>query len=205
MRRREVCGGMKRDRDQNLQADDPVVSRALRSLPRLRPPAGLNSSLRVLASREIQRIVQGRSLTRMDRFRLSFDNLMRPLALPFAGGIFSAVILFSMWVVPSFPVHASSTSDVPIGLTTGAAVKRMAPIATTADEDVVVDVTVDGDGRMADYAIVSGGVPNDLALRRSIEGFLLLTSFTPATGYFGQPVSARLRLTLRSSHIDVKG
>jgi len=196
---------MKRDCDQNLQADDPVVSRALRSLPRLRPPARLNSSLRVLASREIQRIVHGRSLTRMDRFRLSFDNLMRPLALPFAGGIFSAVILFSMWVVPSFPIRAAMTSDVPIGLTTGAAVKRMAPIATTADQDVVVDVTVDGDGRMVDYAIVSGGVTNDLALRRSIEGFLLLTSFTPATGYFGQPVSARLRLTLRSSHIDVRG
>ncbi len=188
-----------------LQADDPIVSRALRSLPRLRPPARLNSSLRVLASREIQRIAHGRSLTRMDRFRLSFDNLMRPLALPFAGGVFSAVILFSMWVVPSFPVHASTASDIPVGITSGAAVKRMAPIATMNDQDVVVDVTIDGDGRMVDYSIISGGVTNDLALRRSIEGFLLLTSFTPATGSFGQPVQARLRLTLRSSHIDVKG
>ncbi len=200
---------MKRDREEPRltlhEPDDPVVSRALRSLPRLRPPAGLNSSLRVIASREIQRIVHGRSLTKMDRFKLSFDNLMRPLALPFAGGIFSAVILFSMWVVPSFPVHASTASDVPIGLTTMAAVKRMAPIATTANEDVVVDVTIDGDGRMIDYTIVSGGVKSDIALRRSIEGFLLLTSFTPATGYFGQPVAARLRLTLRSSHVDVIG
>jgi hypothetical protein len=169
----------------------------------LRPPAGLNSSLRVLASRELQHRVQG--LTRMDRVRLFIDNLMRPLALPFAGGVFSAVILFSMWVVPSYPVRAASTSDIPISVTTAAAVRRMAPIATTAGEDVVVDVAIDGDGRMIDYSIVSGDVSNDGALRRSIEGFLLLTSFTPATGSFGQPVAAKLRLTLRSSHIDVIG
>jgi hypothetical protein len=158
-----------------------------------------------MASREVQRMVHGRALTRMDRVRLQFENLMRPLALPFAGGLFSAVLLFSMWVVPSFPVHASTAFDVPVGPTSGAAVKRMGPIATSSNEDVVVDVTIDGDGRMVDYAIVSGGVPSDLALRRSIEGFLLLTSFTPAMGSFGQPVSARLRLTLRSSHIDVIG
>ncbi|HWZ31001.1 MAG TPA: hypothetical protein VNX18_06695 [Bryobacteraceae bacterium] len=198
------------ERDRRLQqnearqdrGDDQVI-RALRSLPRLRPPAGLNSSLRVLASRELQQRVQG--LTRMDRVRLFIDNLMRPLALPFAGGVFSAVILFSMWVVPSYPVRAASTSDIPISVTTAAAVRRMAPIATTAGEDVVVDVAIDGDGRMIDYSIVSGDVSNDGALRRSIEGFLLLTSFTPATGSFGQPVAAKLRLTLRSSHIDVIG
>lgn len=195
---------MKRDRDEMLRSGDPTASRALRSLPRLRPPASLNSSLRVLASREIQRIVHGGRLTRMDRFRLSFDNMMRPIALPFAGGVFSAVLLFSMWVVPSFPVHASSAFDVPLGITTEAAVRRMAPIAATAGEDVVVDVTIDRDGRMVDYAIVSGDVLNDAALRRSIEGFLLLTSFTPATA-FGQPLEGRLRLTLRSSHIDVRG
>ena len=193
---------MKREGKEKFECDDQV-SRALRSLPRLRPPARLNSSLRVLASRELQRVVHGR-LTRMDRFRLDFDNLMRPIALPFAGGIFSAVILFSMWVVPSYPVRAAGKFDVPIGLTTGAAVRRMAPIATTASDDVVVDVTIDGDGRMVDYVIVTGGVSSDAALRRSIEGFLLLTSFTPATA-FGQPVEGRLRLTLRSSHIDVKG
>ena len=201
--RKSESGGMKRDREEMLR-DDQVAGTALRSLPRLRPPANLKSSLRVMASREIQRMVHGGSVTRLDRFRLSFDNMMRPLALPFAGGVFSAVILFSMWVVPSYPVRAASTFDVPIGLTTEAAVRRMPLIATATSEDVVVDVTIDGDGRMVDYAILSGGVSSDGSLRRSIEGFLLLTSFTPATA-FGQPVGGRLRLTLRSSHIDVKG
>jgi hypothetical protein len=196
--------------DRRLQEDgtrppgaEDGVSRALRSLPRLRTPAGLNSSLRVLASRELQFLVRGRRLTRMDHVQLLFDNLMRPLALPFAGGLCSTIILFSMWVVPSYPVRASSTFDVPTMLTTGAAVRQMPPLATTANDDVVLDVTIDGDGRMVDYAIVSGD-SNDAAVRRSIEGFLLLTSFTPATA-FGQPVGGRLRLTLRSSHIDVKG
>lgn len=193
---------MKREREEMLERGDPIVTRALRSLPRLRPPASLNSSLRELAW---QHLAARRSLSRMDRFRLSFDNLMRPIALPLAGGIFSAVILFSMIVVPGYPVRAAGSFDIPISFTTAAAVKRISPIATTPSEDVVLDVAIDGDGRWVNYSIVSGGDPNDTALRRSIEGFLLLTSFTPATGSFGQPVAGRVRLTFRTSHIDVKG
>jgi hypothetical protein len=89
-------------------------------------------------------------------------------------------------------------------LTTQAAVKLTAPVSFDDAGDVIVDVGIDGDGRMIDYKIVSGSYPNDEALRRSIAGVLLLTRFTPATS-FGQPVEGRLRLSLRSSHIDVKG
>jgi hypothetical protein len=193
---------MKRDPEEMLRNDE-TISHALRSLPRRLPPPGLNSSLRVLASRERRRRVYGSTIAFRDRLRLFTDNLMRPLALPFAGGVFSTVILFSMCVVPAYPVRGSSTFDVPTGLTTAATVKLTAPIAAHAG-DVVVDITVDGYGRMIDYTIVSGNASNNAALRRSIEGILLLTMFTPATS-FGQPVEGRIRLSLRSSQIDVKG
>src|SRR5262249_20603075 len=147
---------------------DEALSRVLRSLPRRLPPPRLNSSLRVLASREQRRRVYGSGLSLKDRSRLFTDNLMRPLALPFAGGVFSTVILFSMWIVPTYPVRGSSTFDVPTGLTTAAAVKLTAPIVASAG-DVVVDITVDGYGRMIDYTIVSGNALNNAALRRSIE------------------------------------
>ena len=187
-----------------VRINDEALSGALRTLPRRTPPPGFTSSLRVIASREQRRRVYGRSLAFFDRLHLFFDNLMRPLALPLAGGVCSTVLIFSMWIVPLYPVRGSNAFDVPSMLTTEAAVKMMAPVSFDDADDVIVDVTIDGDGRMVDYQIVAGNYPNDQALRRSIAGVLLLTRFTPATS-FGQPVEGRLRLSLRSSHIDVKG
>jgi hypothetical protein len=186
----------------NERFTDEVLSLALRSLPRRLPPADLTSRLRIIASRERLRVM-GNSLVFGDRFRLFFDNLMRPLALPFAGGIFSTVLLFSMCMMPMYSVHASSTFDVPTGLHTDAALWATAPIDASSG-DVIVDVTIDADGRMIDYKIVSGNLCKNEKLRRSIEGALLLTRFVPATA-FGQPVEGRMRLLLQTSRIDVKG
>lgn len=192
---------MRRQHDEGLITDE-MLSRTLRSLPRRLPPAELTSRLRVVASRERLRTI-GLNIAFRDRFRLFVDDLMRPLALPFAGGIFSAVLLFSMCMMPMYSVHASSSSDVPTGLRTDAALLATAPIAASP-EDVIVDVTIDPEGSMIDYKIVSGNVPPDEALRRSIEGTLLLTRFVPATA-FGQPVEGRIRLLLWTSYVDVKG
>jgi hypothetical protein len=188
---------------------DAVLSRALGSLPARVPPAGLTTSLRVIASRERQRHLRSRTLagifsTWRDRVSLFTNNLMRPLALPFAGGVFCAVVLFSMLVVPTYPVRANSSFDVPTMLTTEATVKDMGPIRIAGD-DTVVDVTIDGQGRMIDYTIVSGHcILRSESLRRSLENALLFAEFTPATA-FGQPTSGKMRLSLRASHIDVKG
>jgi hypothetical protein len=191
---------MKRDYQERL--NDETLSLALASLRKRTPPAGLAGSLRVVASRERQRLMRGSGIDLADRVRLFAHNLMRPLALPFAGGLFSAVVLFSMWVIPTYPLRGSSTSDVPLMWTTQAAVKQTGPVAATGN--VVVDVTVDDTGRMVDYHIVCGNVANNEALRRSIEGFLIFTVFQPATA-LGQPVEGKIRLSLQSSQIDVKG
>jgi len=61
-----------------------------------------------------------------------------------------------MCVVPAYPFAAAhTTADVPTVLTTQVAVKGMAPFFGGGD-DVVVDVTVDEQGRMIDYAVVAG-------------------------------------------------
>jgi hypothetical protein len=197
---------MKRDLNDALlanEARDNALSRALRSLPRRVPPPGLTSSLRVLASREQRRRIYGSGSAFADRLQLFGDNLMRPLAVPFAGGVFCTVVLFSMWLGPAYTVRASSTLDVPTGLATEASIRKTAPIAEST-ADVIVDIAIDGQGRMIDYSIVSGNCVKDEAMRRRIEGMLLLIEFNPATS-FGQPVEGRMRLSLSASHIDVKG
>jgi hypothetical protein len=126
------------------------------------------------------------------------------LALPFAGGVFSTVVLFSMFVVPAYPLLSNSDTDVPTILNTPVAVKSMAPFSV-GDTDVVVDVTVDEQGRMLDYAIVAGAsVLANPQMRRRLENALVFSNFTPATT-FGQPMISKMRLWFHSSRIDVRG
>jgi hypothetical protein len=176
------------------------------------PPAGLRTSLRVLASVERQRIVSrqvaSRTLSRRidwrDRFHLFSTNLMRPLALPFAGSIFSTVALFSLCLMPMYPLHRDNSYDVPTGLTTEATVMQTAPIGGGCGE-VVVDVTVDESGRMVDYKIVSGfNYLTSAQMRRSLENKLIFTVFKPGT-QFGQPTAGKVRLSFRDSEVDVRG
>lgn len=182
--------------------DDEVLNGMLRGFRHRVPPVELAISLRVLASRELNR---RRSSPWMDRLRLFADNLMRPLALPLAGGVFSTVVLFSMWLIPTYSMSYANTVDVPTMLTTEAAVKGTGPIGASG-QDVIVDVTVNGEGRMVDYTIVCPrNSLKNAAWRRNLENMLLFTEFTPATS-FGLPTAGKMRLSLRpSSHIDVKG
>jgi hypothetical protein len=143
----------------NLPSDH-VVNAALRSLPRRTPPASLSASLRVMASRERALRVNRRSFSTAftawrDRTRLFAHNLMRPLALPAAGGLLSAVTLFGLWLVPTYPLRGNNSFDVPTGLSTEPVLKGTTALGSTGEE-VVVDVKVDGQGRMIDYVVVSG-------------------------------------------------
>ena len=190
----------------NAISDDP--SSLLRSLRRRQPPPELTMKLRVLASREVarrQRTLFERVTEWLDHARVSTDNLMRPLALPFAGGVFSAVALFSMCVVPTYPLRVDNRTDVPTMLYTGAVIKGMLPIGVASGGDAVVDVIIDNQGRMVDYTVVSGAaILANAAMRRRLENTLLFTEFVPATA-FGKPTSCRVRLSMASSRIDVRG
>lgn len=191
--------------------EDRELCAALRALPRQAPP-GLTTSLRVIASRERQRRLAAqrgwwnRLIDFSDRVSLRASNLMGPLVVPFTGGVFSAVVLFGI-MLSTYPVHANADAgfDVPTMLTTEATVKGTGPICTGDDDAVVVDISLDGQGRMVDYTIVSGAaVLQNAALRRRLENMLLFTEFVPATA-FGKPTTGRLRLPLLSSRVEVKG
>ena len=74
-------------------------------------------------------------------------------------------------------------------------------------EEIVVDVYVDGNGRMLDYTVPAGQVwQNDPETRRCIENWLLCSQFTPAT-WFGRPTYGRVRISVSGSvsKLDVEG
>lgn len=191
--------------------------RLLQSLPHLPAravPPELSVALRVMASHQHKRQAARRNFGArvqhiwewVERFR---EDFLGPLALPLTGGVAAAVVLFSMCVVPEYPLRQPSVAnvpsvDVPTTLSTAVAVKTISPFVTSADE-VVVDVWVDEEGRMFDYAIVAGAsVLASEHLRRRLENMLLFTQFTPATE-FGRPMPSKVRLRLGSSRVDVRG
>ncbi len=186
------------------------VREALRSLPKAAVPSELTTRLRVTASKvraEAARRAIGSSGWR-DRFELSLKNLMRPLALPLAGGLCSAVVLFSA-LVPTFTStfamdKSPSQSDVPTMLATQPMVMYTAPVAF-GETDAVVDVTIDEHGRLVNYTLVSAAPGQKLEpLRRIIENKLLFLGFWPATA-FGKPIAGTIRVSFGSSHVEVRG
>ena len=186
--------------------DNRALRAALKGLRNSAPPSGLTTSLRIVASRERRRSAERRSVGAfyrawMDRTRLTVHNLMQPFAVPFAGGVFSALTLFGAWVVPAYPVLAHGGVDVPTVLSTSASVKFTSPMGMS-NADIVLDVLIDEQGRMLEYTVVSGSV--DALSRRSLENMLMFTEFVPATA-FGSPGVGRVRLWLNSSRVDVKG
>jgi hypothetical protein len=169
--------------------------------------------LRVVASRERQRAAQRRHWSArlngwLEKGRLAFENVMRPLAVPVAGGVFSAVTLFNIWVVPAYPAATLPSAingklDVPTKLTTAAQVKGFSLVSSGVG-DIVVDILLDDRGRMVDYVIVNEDALPSAAARRNLENMLVFSTFVPATS-FGRPVAGKMRLWVSSSRIDVKG
>jgi len=181
------------------------LRRNLRAMPAPVPPPDMRTRLRVTASRQAaHRRARRNWMSFLSDLRLWTDNLMRPFAIPTAGGFASAVVLFSIFVSGITVPRATGTQiDVPTGLYTEASVKSYLPLGFDGN-DLVVELTIDDQGRVVDYALPNIGAGASLALRRSIGNHLLFTQFTPATS-FGQPQAGKVRLWFRSSRIDVKG
>jgi hypothetical protein len=189
------------------------LRRLMRTMPQRRVPGAIESRLRVMASHQAARRVLHMtwgSLARgwLDSARLAIDNAMRPVALPFAGGLCSALVLFLI-LMPNLGFERKVSNDVPIALYTEAsmiepAMIEMAPFNKGSNDEIVIEVSLDEKGEITGYSIPEGvKISHDIAT--GITQMMLLSSFTPAT-LFGQPTPSKLLVSFRSrSGIVVKG
>lgn len=184
------------------------VRQSLRRMPGKQLPAQLGASLKVLASRERARLLHA-DISWLDRVKLAVESSMRPVALPAVGGVMCSVMLFSMFM-PALAIPVDSIArgrDVPTTLSTGASVSfvRYPASFPLGDSDLVIDLTVDEQGHMVDYAVVEGGqVLQNPAFRRQFENSLLFTEFTPGTKFGGAAIS-KIRLLIQTSYVTVEG
>jgi hypothetical protein len=177
----------------------------LRALPQKQIPPKLASQLQVIASHERTR----RSADRWDEgiqwMRLVVNNLMRPIAIPFAGGLSAALFLFSM-LTPTLTIRAADArTDVPAyhWLYTQGTIIDTPPFSFQGDQ-VEVLLTIDKNGQITDYSCADGKVSRKMM--DNIGNSLLFSSFEPPT-MFGMPFSGKIRLTFKKvgDHIVVRG
>jgi anti-sigma factor RsiW len=162
---------------------------ALALLAPVKAPADLPLRLRVAISRERMRTPRNW----LSSMQARWENTYAPFLLQASAGFASTVLLvgtiamlIGMFATPE-PLAAR---DQPIGMASSprflyASVETASVPIGGRDNPVVVEVCVNGLGRVYDYRIVSG--PNDSATRSELENLLLSSVFEPARS-FGEPV-----------------
>ena len=179
----------------------------LRAMDSARVPGGLSARLRVTASYERERrLIRANLSVRLKSWyagvRLYVDNLMRPLALPFAGGVTSAIACFSVLIpLLSFPHNvrdatfftAPNGTLVVQGVTgmylpnTAVDLPRIEPVdADNPDNANVVELTIDERGKVSDWSVVRGKLTPD------IENIIMFSKFSPAM-YLGLPTWGKVK------------
>ncbi len=198
----------------------------LRGMNRPAIPASLAAKLRIIASHEIQRrartvSIQSRFEHLVSRMRLVFDNMMRPVALPVAGGLLSAILMFGA-VMPRLEFQSRFYNDVPTKMFTDPdgmisdftqdsstwgrdlnvhylslnEIPRLEPVDTvvSSDETAVV-LTIDPSGKVVSW---DGG-----QMTPELRSIILFSRFTPAT-LFGQPTWGKKQIVFRRASASTR-
>lgn len=173
------------------------------SLKTAQPPADFGLRLRLAVSHERCRTARAS----FSRLRVQWENSIRPLVLQASAGLASTILLIgsvSLLVGMFASPEPLSARDVPLGMASGPQFLyssfEPAPGLSSRDNPVIVEVFVDGQGRVYDFKIISGST--DSATRSQLVSALLFTVYAPART-FGQPVRGTAILSF--SGISVHG
>ncbi len=164
---------------------------ALRALPSPAIPKDLSFEIHLRLSQEQMRRERPSLFWRL-------TTQWGHLAIPGLSGVLASLILFSAFL-PSLWPAVTHSQDIPLLLHTPARLLGTGPLEWgTKSEEMVVQILVDPQGRVADYDIVDGRyTPQDV---RDLRNRLLFTFFDPAT-VFGMPKSDTLLISFRSLRI----
>jgi hypothetical protein len=179
----------------------------LKTLPEMGVSPMLRTRLKVLASRERSRSVLRRDLAARwkelkSSAKLLFDNLLKPIAVPAAGGMLASFLCFGA-IVDTLHVHPEwqpEWNDIPVGLFTQATMNDASPFSMNGN-DVIVQLTVDRNGIVSDFEVPQGNSTSPEELQE-IGNLVLYSTFTPATA-FGEKVTGKILVSIH--HINIRG
>jgi hypothetical protein len=188
-----------------------LLSRA----PRVLPPSDLAVRIKVAAAQAQHKQTWGSQWQRFrDRVEILLDNVFRPITLPATGGFVSAMLVFVFvlqLMAPGITVRAIP-NDVPLNLmqpaeliTLSDAPGNWAPenhdTELALPHGLMLDVTVDANGSMIGYQILSG--PRTAEMQHQLDQMLLFSRFNPMKS-FGRKISGG-HVILSFSAVRVRG
>ncbi len=172
-----------------------AVQSDLRSLRRKQVPAELALALRVRLSQELHN-------DWISRWRVRFENSLKPLLVPATGGVLVAVICFGLLLGSNtMPLPPVGRPDVPLALVTPPRLRELPAINFNTDDDQLVVMTrVNSLGKVVGYEVISGSISPEI--RYQLDRLIYFSVFEPATT-FGTPTDGKVLLSL--SRITVRG
>ena len=188
-----------------------LLSRA----PRVLPPSDLAVRIKVSAAQVKHSLDPRTGWQRFrDRAEIILDNVFRPVTLPATGGIVSAVFIFLLvlqLMAPGITVQANP-NDVPLSIMQPAELIALSDSPgnwapeqhdneLSLPHGLLLDVTVDANGQMVDYQILSG--PHTPEMQHQLDQMLLFSRFNPMRS-FGRPTSGG-HVILSFSAVRVRG
>jgi hypothetical protein len=187
----------------------------LSSTPKFAPPSELAVRIRVAAAQaKSSQGFPGRLRRVRDRAEILLANVFRPLTVPATGGFFSAILVFVLALQSMLPgiIVPAVSNDVPLNILRPAELitlseypRSWAPeqhdLELALPHGLLVDVTVDANGQMVGYLILSG--PNSVVLRHQLDQILLFSRFRPMLS-FGRPTAGG-HVILSFSAVHVRG
>lgn len=171
-----------------------TIRSVLNGLPEPAMPSGLQTRLKVIASRERSSVVEShgsRVQAIWARWKFRLSEMMRPLALPATGGLLSAVLLFGTFVLMIGTTTQIVSYEIP--LCGDNSEPSLLPIALRSNP-VVLSMTLDGSGRIADYAISDAGAKFTTDPQSHL-GSITLPSM-PTVFAVAQPISGDIQIQL---------
>jgi anti-sigma factor RsiW len=205
----EMCNGC-REELQRFRKLAVLLSGVQKSVP----PADLAVRIKVAAAQAQQ---SQDWATRWRNFRdhaqIILENVFRPLTVPATGGLFSALLVFALVFQMILPgINRAVENDVPINLMRPAHMVSLSEYPESwapekhdtelsLPHGLLVDVTVDAQGHMTNYQILSG--PTSLELRHQLDQMLLFSRFSPMLS-FGRPTAGG-HVVLSFSAVRVRG
>jgi hypothetical protein len=203
----ETCLDCRRELDR-YQKLMQLLGRVQRSAP----PDELATRIRIAAAKAREESTVPRRLRRMrDRAHLILANILQPLALPAAGGLVAAALVFTL-VLPFYarvgpltpgPDELPSALFQPARLVTlsGFPVSALGDSHSGGPQTLLIEATVGVDGSVVSYRILSG--PSDPVVMRQLDQVLLFSRFRPSMS-FGRPMAGG-RVVMSFSAVNVRG
>jgi hypothetical protein len=174
----------------------------LMGVGRPKVPADLGLKLRLAISREA-------ALAKRPPFeglRVRLENALNAFMVPATAGFLSALIIFGIAMVYFVtPATIQARNDVPLVMVNTAPELQQSAFGMTLDsidaESLVIEASVDANGRVQDYRILSES-PDEKEVLPQVKRMLIFTTFRPALS-MGRPTASKAVLSF--SKISVKG